>query len=214
VEAIASRYLAEVRAAQRSGPYLLGGWSFGGLVAFEMAQQLRAAGETTALLALIDSHAPQPSPEPDDLALLAAFVWHLGSPWQDTLLDMDRLRRLDREDRLADVMDQIRQGAGDLPDIATEQVERWFGVFRAHIAAQRRYTPRAYPGAAVVFRASGGAGAAALPADLGWGAWIEGPLAVVEVPGDHRTVLRAPHASVLSHQLTRHLRAADEGAAE
>src|SRR5205823_2243155 len=53
-------YVAALQAVQPVGPYLLGGWSFGGVVAFEMAQQLHAQGQTVALLALLDSWAPTP----------------------------------------------------------------------------------------------------------------------------------------------------------
>jgi thioesterase domain-containing protein len=53
IEALARDYLAQVRAVQPRGPYLLGGWSFGGLVAYEMTLQLQAAGEPVALLALL-----------------------------------------------------------------------------------------------------------------------------------------------------------------
>jgi amino acid adenylation domain-containing protein len=55
IAVMARHYLEEIRAVQPHGPYLLGGWSMGGTVAFEMAQQLRAQGETIALLVLIDS---------------------------------------------------------------------------------------------------------------------------------------------------------------
>jgi amino acid adenylation domain-containing protein len=77
IETLARSYLAAVRAAQPKGPYLLGGWSFGGLVAFEMARTLRHAGEEVALLALLDSHArSDPHTDPEALATLAA--WELG----------------------------------------------------------------------------------------------------------------------------------------
>ena len=55
VEDMASHYLRGVREVQPHGPYCLSGYSFGGFVAFEMAQQLHAAGETVALLALLDT---------------------------------------------------------------------------------------------------------------------------------------------------------------
>jgi thioesterase domain-containing protein len=59
VEDIASGYLKEIRSLQPQGPYYLGGHSFGGLVAFEMAQQLRRQGQEVALLALLDPTNPQ-----------------------------------------------------------------------------------------------------------------------------------------------------------
>ena len=54
VESIASHYLDEIHTVQPKGPYFLGGYSFGAMVAFEMAQQLKKAGADVALLALLD----------------------------------------------------------------------------------------------------------------------------------------------------------------
>src|SRR5204862_1758864 len=62
IEACARRYLTEIRAIQPSGPYLVGGFSFGGLVAFEMACRLQAAGEQVALLAILETIAPGGKP--------------------------------------------------------------------------------------------------------------------------------------------------------
>ncbi len=55
---MAGRYLESVRQVRPSGPYLLGGWSFGCAVVFEMAQQLTRAEERVALLALFDGVSP------------------------------------------------------------------------------------------------------------------------------------------------------------
>jgi amino acid adenylation domain-containing protein len=80
LEALAAHHLMSVRAVQAVGPYRLGGYSFGGLLAFEMAQQLRAAGETVELLFLLDPTAPRqasiPLPTPEGQALpVAARAW-------------------------------------------------------------------------------------------------------------------------------------------
>src|SRR5262249_55780928 len=58
VEEIAAHYIDDIRTVQPQGPYFLGGLSFGGLVAFEMARQLQQRGQSVALLALIDTWAP------------------------------------------------------------------------------------------------------------------------------------------------------------
>jgi thioesterase domain-containing protein len=60
IEEMAAHYIEALRQVQPSGPYFLGGWSFGGLVAFEMAQQLLRAGHQVALLAIFDTLAPIP----------------------------------------------------------------------------------------------------------------------------------------------------------
>jgi amino acid adenylation domain-containing protein len=59
IEAIAADYLAEIQQVQPQGPYHLGGYSFGGVVAFEMAQQLRAQNQAVNLVALLDPYPPQ-----------------------------------------------------------------------------------------------------------------------------------------------------------
>ncbi|MBD6620400.1 amino acid adenylation domain-containing protein [Komarekiella sp. 'clone 1'] len=58
IEDMASHYIKALRSVQPKGPYFLGGWSFGGWVAFEMAQQLQNSGEEVALLAVLDTIAP------------------------------------------------------------------------------------------------------------------------------------------------------------
>ena len=63
---MAAEYAAAVEAAAPDGPYLLGGWSFGGIVAFEMARQLRERGRPVALLALLDSWSPTLLSHPDE----------------------------------------------------------------------------------------------------------------------------------------------------
>src|SRR6516164_4752231 len=62
VETVAAYYLEEIRKIQPHGPYLLGGYSFGGLVSYEIARQLRAAGEKVALLVLFDTSNPADRP--------------------------------------------------------------------------------------------------------------------------------------------------------
>src|SRR5262249_3308796 len=58
VEQMAAHYLEQIRQAQSCGPYFIGGWSFGGWIAFEIARRLHEAGETVGLLAFLDSAAP------------------------------------------------------------------------------------------------------------------------------------------------------------
>ena len=77
VEALASAYLDEVRAVQPEGPYFLGGLSFGGLVAFEVAQQLFDRGQEVGLLALFDTPTPWASRPKPRLRKLAGHLANL-----------------------------------------------------------------------------------------------------------------------------------------
>jgi thioesterase domain-containing protein len=110
-------------------------------------------------------------------------------------------------DRLAHVLDLARRSPVGALDLDLDQAERWFHRFERHIEALRRYVPRVYPGSAVLFRASTPMGGAS--ADLGWSAWIAGGVTTHDVPGEHHTMLHAPHASILAAQLDHHLSSAD-----
>ncbi len=201
IEALARDYLAQVRAVQPRGPYLLGGWSFGGLVAYEMTLQLQAAGEPVALLALLDTEAPetQPRPAPDGLGLLAAFGRMLGVSWQDLQLDLEHLRSLEPKEQLARVLEQS-------PSVDADGAERLFALVQRLAAAQQAYVPAStWAGPALLFRSTD---SRMRPEDLGWRAWLTGALTVCEAPGDHFTLLSAPHATQvaerLGHQLWNH----------
>ena len=79
---MASRYLEEVRRVQPEGPYLLGGWSIGGNIAFEMAQQLQSAGQEVGFLVLIDTFSPTVTDnaiEVDEETRLQRFKSEIGT---------------------------------------------------------------------------------------------------------------------------------------
>jgi amino acid adenylation domain-containing protein len=97
IEAMATRYLAEVRRVQPTGSYLLGGWSMGGLIALEMALQLETHGARVAHLALIDSYLVPPQLQIDRRALQDDFVRELAGPagrMMEALSPDDRMRLL------------------------------------------------------------------------------------------------------------------------
>lgn len=82
IEDMATHYIEALRRVQPKGPYFLGGWSFGGWVAFEMAQQLQNSGEEVALLAVLDTLAPIPGNIPSlgsgfkfMLTTVARYIW-------------------------------------------------------------------------------------------------------------------------------------------
>ncbi|MBV9775217.1 MAG: amino acid adenylation domain-containing protein, partial [Gemmatimonadetes bacterium] len=90
MEEMARDYLAAIREVRPSGPYRLGGWSLGGVIAFEMARQLEAEGETVERLVLVDSRSPRledpdGSMSRDDLLLVRSFAEDLGVPAESIL---------------------------------------------------------------------------------------------------------------------------------
>jgi thioesterase domain-containing protein/acyl carrier protein len=222
VEDMAARYVAAVRAVQPHGPYYLGGFSFGGSVALEMAQLLHAAGETVAFLGIID-HTPPPvryQPVVWTPARIAEFGanavrWIANDIW-----------RADRGQRLNSVVGAFRKagrrlgaaltrrdpgsGSADATEaLAGASVPAHFRRLMAiHYQALRDYAPRPYPGRVTLFRARTRPLFRLYGRDLGWAALAGGGLDVISVPGNHESILKEPHVRTIAVALKDHLRAA------
>jgi amino acid adenylation domain-containing protein len=210
VEEMAAAYLAELRAVQPEGPYRLGGWSMGGVVAFEMARVLAAAGEAVELLALVDSRAPvgaAAAMDPDDPALLAGFARHLG-------LDPERISRAVDADapagRLRRAWEAAREADAVPADLELARFEGLWSVFRANVAAASAYRPG--PGASDILLVLAGDRAAPGTAAAGWRALTTGTVRTATVAGDHFALVREPHVRALAAVLADALAPAPSGA--
>jgi thioesterase domain-containing protein len=192
---MAARYLAEVRRVQPEGPYLLVGWSMGGVVAFEMAQQLRRDGQEVALLALIDTAALEsPAPLLDSAALACLFASDLaGQAGIELFLDPKELRSLPPEDLLATVLDRARAAGALPPEVDAGSMTRWLALFESNYLAMLAYAPEPYAGRLALVNARGGQGAAHFWAGLA----AEGA-DILTLEGDHFNLLTAPRVESLS----------------
>jgi amino acid adenylation domain-containing protein len=197
VEAMAALYLEAMRKVQPQGPYLLGGWSFGGLPAFEIARRLEAMGQTVALLAILDTEAPVPGNMPafDEAELLAAFLQ------EDAALSVDLLRSQGGiDEQLAFVVEQARRHDLLPPDFDVTKARRYFDVYHLSLEAARVYLAEPFAGKLTVFRAEERPAADPGDARLGWGT-LARDVEVVAVPGDHHSMVRAPHVKTLAARL-------------
>jgi thioesterase domain-containing protein/acyl carrier protein len=226
VEDMASHYLEVVRSVQPAGPYYLGGYSFGGSVAFEMAQQLREGGERVALLAILD-HVPPPTrfrratwalTTPVDFAVNAARwaaedIWGAGRGRRLAALKQ-KARVLRKQLRNALSRSAPRSGKTDVEEIFVGQPlpDCFRRLLEAHYQALRAYVPRAYGGRVTLFRARTRPLFRLHGRDLGWGRLAGGGLEVITVPGNHETFLKQPHVQTLAKALLAHLDKAREGA--
>jgi thioesterase domain-containing protein len=193
IEAMAGRYVAEMRRAQPEGPYHLGSWSMGVAIALEVAQQLLAQGEQVGLLAMLDQGPFHPAEAPaDDAAYLLAFF---GGRLD---LDVESLRAMDPNAQLEHVMAEAKRTGWMFPDVTLPQFQHFVEILKTHERAWRAYRPHPYAGRITLFRAQERALAAGEPPDLGWAAIAAGGVDIVEVPGDHNTMLHDPHLAELA----------------
>ena len=196
IEDMASDYVSEVRRSHPGGPYAICGWSFGGLVAFEMARQLELAGQSVALVAMFDTHVPGklhiggPGSQPRRPALARATTLLLRG--------RDRLQTIGSlfEARLWRMLVLWHRHGGWLPRALQK-------VTHANRNALRDYVPQPYGGRVMLFKAA--QHLSQRPRDLlfGWGPVAAGGVEIHEAPGHHLDMVFEPHARTLAEKLTR-----------
>lgn len=211
MEQVAAQCLAAMRSVQAEGPYLLGGYSFGGLVAFEMAQQLHQCGEAVTHLALIDTAHPsiqEPAPleTDEDRRLLWILARNLG-----VRIDLTELLSLSKEAAWTRVYNALVQYSVIPSGVGLAQLQRGIALTGAQLHAAIHYAPRPYPGSMKCFvateqeRPDGDRPPERTDAVAGWRELSPSPLAVCEVPGTHRSMLQPPSVKILAAQLRDYL---------
>ena len=208
MEEMATLYIREIRHVQPRGPYLLGGWSMGGLLAFEMAQQLLDAGEKIGLLVLFDSAPPIHSAGTrnghNGVSTLEHFAWDMGRMILNNPVELREpfLRALP-EDQMKVVLDVLvredvlPQGAGE------SELERMLEIFTRNAIALESYRPRPIHQRIVLFTAASGEAPEQLAGQ--WRSLTTAGLDVHPVSGDHYTILKPPHVSEIASLLAHHL---------
>lgn len=205
IEDMAAHYIEALRVIQPEGPYLLGGWSMGGVVAFEIAQQLRKQNQEVALLAMLDSKPPAYMAKCDDTTLLAWFVRDLGGSFAKNLIvSEEKLRRKEPDEQLHFILEQARIANVVPPDVELAQIQRILQVFKANMRALWNYVPQVYLNKITLIRVSEmfseNSQDVGDPA-LGWGEFTCEPVELRVVPGNHYTMFGKPHINVLAESL-------------
>lgn len=204
---MATLYLDSMRILQPQGPYLLGGFSFGGVVAFEMAQQLRARGEDLKLLFLSDTpptHYPLFNLE-DDTAILQFAIKHLLK-LDSNVIVWDKLRGQPLPSQIQAVLLALQAtGPKNTPFIVdAEMLQRLVRVIKTHQQALAVYTPKAYSGKIVFFRAQESIENITLgKAERFWLDYAAGGIEINNVPGNHLTMNYPPNVQVIADGLRR-----------
>jgi amino acid adenylation domain-containing protein len=220
IEDMATRYIRELREVQPSGPYWLGGYSFGGVVAFEMAQQLLRDGQSVALLALFDGGAPnyasRVSDEVEDSLILAELLKERArNSGQELRIPHEEILATMPEDRLSHVLNMAKT-AGVVPvEIELEWVTRFLRGFKLRAEAASRYMPRIFPGRLTFFRSTEvdrdtvktmeRMGVDLNDLTRGWSELSAEPIEVIRIPGYHETLMLEPYVQKLAESLRSYL---------
>ncbi|MFJ5778861.1 beta-ketoacyl synthase N-terminal-like domain-containing protein [Streptomyces sp. NPDC093094] len=207
----AAEFARRVRLLRPEGPWVLGGWSYGGAVAQEAARQLSRHGEVAALV-LVDSVLPLPSapartPADEAQRRFADFAAYVADTYGARLdLPYDELGVLDDTARI-DLVLKLLQEAADLPAAVLAHQRTSYLDLRSG----ERHTPGPYAGRTLLYRATRPAPHTVrdpryerTDAALGWDAYC-GDLTVTPLPGHHLELLDPPVVDTLAEQLARAL---------
>jgi len=228
VEIMAASYIEELLAMQFGEPFFLGGYSFGGVVAFEMAQQLTAKGYRVGLLAILDESFPDYRWEKGDCPFedrgtvpffrswsalrLGGFLQNLPFWLWDEFLPRTPRQHYARFLKMARRLKQRTAALfGHAPRSSLqEEVSELFTMSRlsegfraiceANYRALNSYHAKSYAGKLTLFRGRTQPLFARHRPDLGWGKIAAGGLALKVIPGTHGSILREPHVKVLAEE--------------
>jgi thioesterase domain-containing protein/acyl carrier protein len=201
IEGMAAAYIQEIRSVQPSGPYYIAGFSFGGFVAYEMARQLLAEGQTVDLLAILDTHAGAAPRFLTGLTRLQKVSYRTKSLLEKMRFQVQNLKQKSPKEIVAYL--RRREAAPDvreaiMGDVEEEQVPDYMmAIIRANARALQTYQPQRFPGKITLFRSiEHGKGVY-----YGWGELASGGVEVFDVPGNHRGILQEPNVRLLAEKL-------------
>jgi thioesterase domain-containing protein/acyl carrier protein len=202
IEEMAAFYIDEIQNVQPAGPYLLGGFSFGGFVAYEIARQLLCKGKEVALVALLDTRASKAPRFSASLSGTQFLQYNLKNLAHKTGFHLDNMRRLPVVEMPGYLVkrknnpipqDNFVDETIDDPSLPVEFRE----VMAANNQALNAYVPGRYSGKVTLFKSiDHGRGIY-----YGWGNLAEGGVKIYEVPGTHTGIIEEPNVQVLADLL-------------
>jgi thioesterase domain-containing protein/acyl carrier protein len=218
VTQIAAEYVAAIRSVRPEGPYHLLGWSFGGLIAYEIARQLERQGQDVAFLGLMDTVEPVSARGwiADDLDLLINASHDLATQaGRRVSIARPELEPLGLDERFARVLDELHaQGVAE--SFGHDELRDYYDLLKARVQSIHGYVPGPFSGTVTLFRASVNdvdrdpffsAWTGQERRTLGW-CRVSSDVSVHPVPGAHSTIAREPNVRVLARDLLELLAAA------
>jgi amino acid adenylation domain-containing protein/FkbH-like protein len=228
IEEMAAHYVSDLKRFQPRGPYYLGGYCFGGNIAYEMARQLRANGDEVAMLALINCVPPNSTYDHvrvtprfcvkflKNLVYWAKYFLNLKPEpqreflrWKISAVKKKFLRQLGSHSGLA----RFNFDIAEIVDLSAQPESRR-SLWETHVHALFRHKPQPYEGDVVLFRTRGHSLLCSFDETFGWRDLVRGELTVRVVPGAHETILDEPHVRLLAGEFEEMLESRIKGRAQ
>lgn len=197
-EDMATAYLEEIREIQPEGPYYLGGFSGGGITAYEMAQQLQAAGEEVAMIVMLDTPVPGLGGEltkADKVLMQVQRMQRMKHNWvrwylkgkleyRNNAREIESAKAHEHEFRTEAITDAFMRA------VESYEAQRYTGdihIYRPRLNEEFKVTGARYIDHQFNFQV----------ADNGWTPYVR-ELTIREVPGDHDSMVLEPNVRVLA----------------
>ncbi len=223
---MARSHVASIHRVQPEGPYCIAGYSYGGKVALEIAQQLVACGQKVALLAMIEAGPSPPARRsPSERLLMCGYFLRNVPFWvldnlvlagPREIMAQVRVKGNETRNRIARLLAGGWSAARDLhvEDIfdLTNVPDSYRAIQKTHYDAWQAYDCLPYPGRIVVFRSRTGALTHDFEPDFGWSRLALGGVEVRVIPGHHWNIMREPRVVRLAQELQSALDEADRAA--
>ncbi|MGB6222854.1 amino acid adenylation domain-containing protein [Haloferula sp.] len=202
IESTAAKYVGLLREKQRSGPYLLAGYSYGGVVVYEMARQLTAAGEEVPFVGLFDTVNPAAEMRPYALSERMSVYWNAQAdkPLIGRIASLASRFKDGVETHLRVKSEVAAAKSSAAAEAHTEL--RAIQLREAHEQAMRAFEPKPFDGTLTLFRAEAVNDKFAIPDDYGWSSLVK-ELRIVEVPGQHLTMFDSGHVEPLANSFSK-----------
>ncbi|HVS20425.1 MAG TPA: amino acid adenylation domain-containing protein, partial [Pyrinomonadaceae bacterium] len=208
IKEMAAHYIEEMREVQPEGPYLIGGRSSGGTIAFEMACQLAAEGQKVALLALLDTYPAGYFKLLPGSGTLAQRVTRYAKKLESHI---DNLHQLGAREKFGYLLNKLEYAPEKIKHKLYRRAYKIYkrvgrplppvlkNIEEINFAAVKDYVPQTYSGSVTLFFASD------LTADYdlrdGWRELIDGGIDTHEIPGNHINIIKERHVGALAEKL-------------
>lgn len=204
IEEIASYYINELVKVQPEGPYYLGGLSFGGIVAFEVAQQLAARGQETRFVFMFDAMLPSAYKPVSVYQRLRFHSKKVAKQGLGYIINLILDRSTNVVDRINILMRKMVSRYRKTKEVKQSTCTIEYLMVKQMIdESERAYVPKPYHGKVVMFRAMDAQESESvnLDADLGWKPYVKDGMTIYDVPGDHLGILLEPNVGAIGNRM-------------
>ncbi|HKT30641.1 amino acid adenylation domain-containing protein, partial [Dyella sp.] len=207
IPAMAEQYIKAIKDIQPVGPYLIGGWSMGGVIAYEMACQFDRMGEEIESIFMIDSFHPSASTSQDvhadEKQLLAALALEHGIGYEHLVqADVQRFEKTALDELFEIFVDLGRSQLRLHAEFTARDLKERFAVIQRNASALRSYHPTSSTRKIHLIRAKENRNE---DRSLGWDS-VAAEVIVLEREGDHFSMMRRPHVTGVAHDIQRFIR--------